>query len=139
MNGIIICKARDGFIGTPIGTYITREGQEGIVLQQVGTNVVHVYRSTSIETIYENGASDELFKNLPLIETAPHDRSEILLVSIQPQHDGMTYVSISNGSWSDEHQIFVLGPKGSHMNSVGDSCATHWLPMSWLSAVGKKT
>lgn len=33
----------DGFEGTVIGTYITREGKTGVVLQQVGTQVVHVY------------------------------------------------------------------------------------------------
>jgi len=35
---------RDGFVGVEIGSYTTLEGHEGIVLQQVGTKVVHVYR-----------------------------------------------------------------------------------------------
>lgn len=34
----------DGFEGTEIGSYVTREGKEGVVLQQIGTKVVHVYR-----------------------------------------------------------------------------------------------
>jgi hypothetical protein len=33
----------DGFIGTVIGTYITAEGKRGVVMQQDGTRVVHVY------------------------------------------------------------------------------------------------
>lgn len=33
----------DGFEGTVIGSYVTREGKRGVVLQQVGTKVVHVY------------------------------------------------------------------------------------------------
>ena len=33
----------DGFEGTEIGSYVTREGKPGVVLQQVGTKVVHVY------------------------------------------------------------------------------------------------
>lgn len=33
----------DGFEGVIIGTYTTLEGKEGVVLQQVGTRVVHVY------------------------------------------------------------------------------------------------
>jgi len=33
----------DGFTGTVVGSYITREGKRGVVLQQVGTRVVHVY------------------------------------------------------------------------------------------------
>lgn len=33
----------DGFEGTIIGHYVTREGKRGVVLQQVGTKVVHVY------------------------------------------------------------------------------------------------
>lgn len=33
----------DGFIGTVQGSYVTREGKRGVVLQQVGTKVVHVY------------------------------------------------------------------------------------------------
>ena len=71
-------------------------------------------------------------KWLPPIGTAPRDGSEIMLVSIQPQEDGMAYISISNGSWSDEEGCFVLGAKGSKFNSVGDGCATHWLPVDWL-------
>lgn len=33
----------DGFVGNIIGRYVTREGKIGVVLQQVGTRVVHVY------------------------------------------------------------------------------------------------
>jgi hypothetical protein len=33
----------DGFEGHVIGTYHTREGKVGVVLQQNGTQVVHVY------------------------------------------------------------------------------------------------
>ena len=33
----------DGFTGDVIGHYKTREGKEGVVMQQVGTRVVHVY------------------------------------------------------------------------------------------------
>ena len=33
----------DGFTGEVIGYYTTREGKRGVVLQQVGTRVVHVY------------------------------------------------------------------------------------------------
>lgn len=72
-------------------------------------------------------------KWLPPIATAPRDGSEVLLVSIQPQEDQTVLFSIYNGSWSDEGQ-FLLGPKGSSLNSVGgDACATHWLPMEWLT------
>jgi len=35
---------RDGFEGVQIGSYTTLEGEEGIVLQQINTKVVHVYR-----------------------------------------------------------------------------------------------
>jgi len=35
---------RDGFEGVQIGSYVTLEGEEGVVLQQIGTKVVHVYR-----------------------------------------------------------------------------------------------
>ncbi|WP_404927115.1 hypothetical protein [Mesorhizobium sp. ORM16] len=33
----------DGFEGSVIGSYTTREGKRGVVLQQIGTKVVHVY------------------------------------------------------------------------------------------------
>lgn len=33
----------DGFDGTVQGYYVTREGKPGLVLQQEGTRVVHVY------------------------------------------------------------------------------------------------
>lgn len=34
----------DGFRGTVVGWYITRENRRGVVLQQDGTRIVHVYR-----------------------------------------------------------------------------------------------
>lgn len=34
----------DGFVGVQIGTYRTLEGKDGLVLQQIGTRVVHVYQ-----------------------------------------------------------------------------------------------
>jgi len=43
----------DGFEGALIGTYATIQGLEGVVLQQVGTKVVHVYRRTSVEFLGE--------------------------------------------------------------------------------------
>lgn len=33
----------DGFVGTVIGSYTTFEGKDGVVMQQDGTSVVHVY------------------------------------------------------------------------------------------------
>lgn len=33
----------DGFEGEVIGYYTTREGKQGVVMQQLGTRVVHVY------------------------------------------------------------------------------------------------
>jgi len=35
--------AHDGFTGTVIGSYVTVEGKRGVVMQQDGTRVVHVY------------------------------------------------------------------------------------------------
>lgn len=35
--------AHDGFSGNIIGYYTTREGKRGVVVQQDGTRVVHVY------------------------------------------------------------------------------------------------
>jgi hypothetical protein len=39
---------RDGFNGTVIGWYVTREGHPGLVLQQNGSKVVHVYRESGV-------------------------------------------------------------------------------------------
>jgi len=33
----------DGFVGEVIGLYATLEGERGMVLQQIGTKVVHAY------------------------------------------------------------------------------------------------
>jgi hypothetical protein len=49
MSGEKIYRARDGFLGTVIGSYITREGEMGVVLQQIGTRVCHIYREQSVE------------------------------------------------------------------------------------------
>lgn len=39
----------DGFEGDIIGIYTTREGKEGVVVQQHGTKVVHVYGKNRLE------------------------------------------------------------------------------------------
>ena len=36
--------AQDGFSGDVVGWYVTREGKPGLVIEQDGTTVVHVYR-----------------------------------------------------------------------------------------------
>ncbi len=42
-RGTRLSVAHDGFEGTVIGHYLTREGKPGLVLQQHGNRVVHVY------------------------------------------------------------------------------------------------
>ena len=44
---------RDGFVGVIIGEYVTLEGEQGVVLQQAGTKVVHVYRRKWLVPIEE--------------------------------------------------------------------------------------
>jgi hypothetical protein len=41
--GAVVAIEHDGFVGTVQGYYETREGKRGVVLQQLGTKVVHVY------------------------------------------------------------------------------------------------
>jgi hypothetical protein len=43
-----VYQARDGFVGSEVGSYTTREGADGVVLQQIGTGVVHIYRRSSV-------------------------------------------------------------------------------------------
>lgn len=42
-TGTPLSVAHDGFEGTVIGRYVTREGKPGLVLQQHDTRIVHVY------------------------------------------------------------------------------------------------
>jgi hypothetical protein len=44
----------DGFEGEVIGFYQTREGKDGVVMQQLGTKVVHVYNVKRLEPLGEN-------------------------------------------------------------------------------------
>ena len=46
----------DGFEGEVIGSYTTREGKRGVVLQQIGTKVVHVYGEKWIAPLASGGA-----------------------------------------------------------------------------------
>jgi hypothetical protein len=48
----------DSFVGTMQGSYVTREGREGVVLQQVGTKVVHVYGRNRIKRHTEKSVSE---------------------------------------------------------------------------------
>lgn len=43
----------DGFVGRRIGEYCTLEGNEGLVLQQVGNKVVHVYQMKHLIPLFE--------------------------------------------------------------------------------------
>lgn len=49
--GRVFYIPHDGFVGTVIGTYTTREGKEGVVMQQQGTRVVHVYGTKWLKEI----------------------------------------------------------------------------------------
>ncbi len=42
-HGSVWHNPYDNFTGEVIGHYVTKEGKPGVVLQQVGTRVVHVY------------------------------------------------------------------------------------------------
>lgn len=42
----------DDFQGSVIGYYLTKQGKQGVVLQQNGTRVVHVYGIASLEKIH---------------------------------------------------------------------------------------
>jgi len=42
-RGMKYRNLNDGFVGEVIGMYTTREDKRGVVMQQIGTQVVHVY------------------------------------------------------------------------------------------------
>jgi hypothetical protein len=44
-----VYQACNGFIGSTIGSYVTREGEHGVVLQQVGSREVRVYPLAVLE------------------------------------------------------------------------------------------
>ena len=48
----------DGFEGDVIGHYQTREGKRGVVLQQHGTRVVHVYGTKWIRALGDSNANE---------------------------------------------------------------------------------
>lgn len=49
----------DGFVGTKIGAYRTREGREGVVLQQADTKIVHVYGANRVELVGDEAEKSE--------------------------------------------------------------------------------
>jgi hypothetical protein len=53
----------DGFEGELIGEYKTREGVPGYVLQQLGTKIVHVYRTSRVVVVKR-----EIAKIAPTVE-----------------------------------------------------------------------
>jgi hypothetical protein len=46
----------DGFSGNVVGSYITREGKRGVVLQQIGTRVCHLYGEKWLSPITKEAA-----------------------------------------------------------------------------------
>ena len=75
----------DGFVGNKIGSYVTREGKHGVVLQQIGSKVVHVYGQNRI-TPGGDGYIDDVersFDKTPMADSLkpsppPADRREIV-------------------------------------------------------------
>jgi len=47
----VYINKNDGFRGLKVGSYKTLDGKDGVVLQQLGTRVVHVYRIVRVEFI----------------------------------------------------------------------------------------
>lgn len=56
----------DGFEGTVIGSYVTREGKRGVVLQQVGTKVVHVYGEKWFPTLPTSKEAEAVTEDDPV-------------------------------------------------------------------------
>ena len=61
--GDIFTIEHDGFCGSVVGFYNTREGKDGVVLQHLPTRVVHVYGRKWLKqnegNIYDVGVIDE--------------------------------------------------------------------------------
>ncbi|RWN35821.1 hypothetical protein [Mesorhizobium sp.] len=57
LDSTIYRVEHDGFEGTVQGSYMTREGKRGVVLQQVGTKVVHVYGEKWLAPAAQEGGS----------------------------------------------------------------------------------
>jgi hypothetical protein len=72
-----------------------------------------------------------------LLETAPRDGTEIYLLSVQSNFDADVFIgrmiSIHNGYWDGDG--WVLGSKDWD-SGIGDSCATHWLPLETFDISG---
>lgn len=57
----------DGFAGTVIGDYVTKEGKAGVVLQQDGTRVVHVYGEKWLSCVPDRRAKQAMDADQPVI------------------------------------------------------------------------
>lgn len=77
----------DGFVGDLIGTYETREGKRGAVLQQHGTRVVHVYGTRWLIPLNDEAALvnfDGFARSVARLDQEP-ERAEAELAAIIAQ------------------------------------------------------
>ena len=58
----------DGFVGTVIGSYKRLDGEEGVVMQQDGSKVVHVYRRKWLKPV-ESGVAPPDGESFPPADT----------------------------------------------------------------------
>lgn len=97
------CKY-DDFEGTPIGEYLTREGKPGLVLQQVGTRVVHVYGVASLKIVRVGLDAADLS---PLVDE-PSPRP---FVSDRIMHDALNISAATEDKVAELVRLGVFCPK----------------------------
>ncbi|NOG70495.1 hypothetical protein [Roseicella sp. DB1501] len=110
----------DDFTGTCIGSYTTREGRDGLVLQMDNARVVHVYGRNRLTEIEAQPAGEWM-----PIDTAPKDGSRFDAWSVNKERH-------ADVKWSARKNCFLEWAVGDF-----DTCEwvrvqyslTHWMPV----------
>ena len=104
--------AHDGFTGTVQGHYVTREGKQGVVLQQVGTRVVHVYGRKWID----GGTTSD--PSSTRSDVTPNERFAPRMLVIDAMHavcvggrwDGWKFYKHPDGQWVSLEKLNEVRP-----------------------------
>lgn len=95
----------DGFVGTKIGEYRRRDGKRGVVLQQDGTNIVHVYGEKWLVPV-EGEVAQPAADGWRDIKTAPRDGRYVWLWNKHAEHPAD---APQRFRWSTHYSVFGLG------------------------------
>lgn len=117
----------DGFVGTKIGEYRRRDGKRGVVLQQDGTNIVHVYGEKWLVPV--EGEAAQPAAGWRDMSSAPKDGTWILLRGRNAIGRLMIPVVAAWMPVGSRHQGWADSGSFKPVDNLANDVGADWMPL----------